>query len=1086
MGFASLMLKTCPILVIRGLVVMLLGHTLLSPQEVQAEPSNDSSLESSTPGDAASIADLSAKSIVDSIVKLESARDAKCHSTACRFEDFLYGTPLTDKSRNVKWELQKEFVASIWARASRDAAQNGRQELTTDQLQSLIDTMFTTSHSEKGILSDDGKITVSIDGQEPIAIAQVRFRQFSSIAYSLRAILSVQQDAMVGGGPALVPLTSDALAALKQALDTITVCALHVADQRAREANEANVTEVNMREAWRALVPVEAIPHVADATTRQPPSADEARQGALSVLKNTIRGKWSAYRAYNEVSEVEASLLMWRNTKRFYARYPPPDHQPAQRKYRQALIKVTTRFTVELLKEADKHAKASGHQLIRADDAQTAVELLLAPEVDDLEDVHFFSRLANSGESVLLEANDCDSYRDFGMHWMILNSALNDLPESNAIPDPFAVEIVVEAISQYGVLLLRMAGTHARQKLDEKYLLPLDLYYGRDRIRELVRRHRAAPPLPKHAGGIVSSSPPQGDTTREETYFTDVTADSGVVYTHRSSPWLGDFRRRAPSGPPTFSGGGIAADDINDDGHMDLLLVGGGGNALFLGDGAGNFREITEDAGISFRRKDGGTVEARQPILADFDNDGRTDILFTCAGDNHRIYRNVDGLHFVDMTEGAELGGSGLIGGPATVADFDGDGLLDIYICYFGNYVDGAIPTTSHDNDNALPNKLFRNEGDFLFRDISQGSGAEDTGWAQAVSHTDFDRDGRQDIVIANDFGGNAFLRNLGDGKFEDIAQDLGVTKLYHSMNVGISDLNSDGYPDVYVSNISTFVKDIKYVMPNKDTPLEFENRAMASMLWKEANMLYMSQADDDGLHAYQPSSDVERGSTSTGWAWDAEFFDFDNDGDDDLYCVNGNNDYNFFDYVFDETQLGEMAPNESAKRQHRAYLLTHSHQSNVFFVNESGKLKNRSLESGTDFSGNSRSTAYLDMDEDGDLDVVVNNFHTLATVLRNNSQETNNNWIKIRLVGDAKQNTNRDAIGAQLIVTLPGSGGRVVREIQGGSGYLSMNPKQQHIGLGKANTANIEIIWPNGSRQEASDLQCNQVHTIVQSKTKE
>ena len=164
-----------------------------------------------------------------------------------------------------------------------------------------------------------------------------------------------------------------------------------------------------------------------------------------------------------------------------------------------------------------------------------------------------------------------------------------------------------------------------------------------------------------------------------------------------------------------------------------------------------------------------------------------------------------------------------------------------------------------------------------------------------------------------------------------------------------------------------------------------------------------------------------------------------------------------------------------------RYYFFNHSHQSNVFFVNESGQLKNRSLASGADFVANSRSTAYIDMDHDGDLDIVVNNFHAPATVLKNNSQELNNNWVKIRLVGDPKKNTNRDAIGARLIASRPGVKQRVMREIQGGAGYLSMDPKQQHIGLGKATAVDIEIIWPNGDRQEVTNLPCNQVHTIEQ-----
>ena len=137
------------------------------------------------------------------------------------------------------------------------------------------------------------------------------------------------------------------------------------------------------------------------------------------------------------------------------------------------------------------------------------------------------------------------------------------------------------------------------------------------------------------------------------------------------------------------------------------------------------------------------------------------------------------------------------------------------------------------------------------------------------------------------------------------------------------------------------------------------------------------------------------------------------------------------------------------------------------------------------DFVGNSRSTAYLDWDNDGDLDVAVNNFHAPATMLRNNSGSQGRNWIKVRLIGDVAGGSNRDAIGARIIATTSG-GLRAWREVQGGSGYLSMNPKTQHIGLGDAESVDFEITWPNGQRQQVADLPANRLHTIEQSATTE
>jgi hypothetical protein len=568
----------------------------------------------------------------------------------------------------------------------------------------------------------------------------------------------------------------------------------------------------------------------------------------------------------------------------------------------------------------------------------------------------------------------------------------------------------------------------------------------------------------------VSAGGDSGGGVREA-FFTDVTASTGVDFTHRSSSWLGEFRQKLLKTPPTFSGGGVAAEDVDGDSDMDLLFVGGIGNALLINDGRGRFADVTQQAGIVLKRPDGSHAEARKPIIADFDNDGLQDILITYVDDDHRLYRNTGGHQFGDVSASSGLGGKGLIGGPATVFDFDGDGLLDVYIGYFGDYLHGAIPAFDRDNRNALPNKLFRNLGGMRFEDVTRGSRTDDRGWAQAVSHVDFDRDGRQDIFVANDYSRNAFFRNLGNGKFEDVAPALGMTKADHSMNVGISDLNDDGHPDIYISNLATLVKDNKYVFPDVNTPLNLNLRAMDGMLVKESNVLYMSRIEQDRLSGYEPSKDIERGSTSTGWAWDAEFFDFDHDGDDDLYLVNGTNDYNAFSMVYNSRdQSGKTAQ----------LLLSHSRESNVFFLNEGGKLKNVSGRSGADFVGNSRSTAYLDFDGDGDLDIAINDFHAPAKIFRNNSEKRNLNWLKLRLIGDPSRGSNRDAIGARILVTTDAEL-RISREVQGGSGYMSMNPKQQHFGLGRSGSARVQIIWPDGEEQILKGVAANRSYTVRQ-----
>ena len=1062
---------------------------------------------------------MSLDPLLSAIEELESDHDARCHSSANRFEDFLFGTPLSEAARSASVELQVQLVRGLWARASTIALRAGESAIQPQRVRSEIDKIVSVDRSV------DGEWRVAFPEAPSLVIPEIRATQYASIAYSLRAILAVQQDFMVSGGAPLLDLEPESIDELREALDVIALSALVLADREARERSEYEIDESGLRAAWARLLPEMAenlakpdpIGRVAAPTTA------EGRARALTLLDGIVERKTAAYRKYNNLAGNRELQLYIFNISRFYARQPVSSLRDARRRLVAALSKELLAFSSDLLREADRRARAAGDPLIRSAEAMAAVQQLIPNRIDEFEDVHVFGRLTDS-ERITLESFDCDSFRDFGRHWLSLRTAAHAAPSTSILPDPFAAEILAEGVSQYAVLLLRVAGVIARESGDTVRLRPADLEAAAPVIRDRASRHHAAPKIPETQSRIASASTPSGGGRENEeadtgVFFIDVTAAVGVDFNHRSSIWLGEFRHKQLKTPPTFSGGGVAAEDVDGDSDVDLLFVGGAGNALLLNDGHGAFTNATREAGIEWLRADGTHAEARNPIIADFDNDGRQDILITYVNDDHRLYRNLGGARFEDVTQNSGLGGKGLVAGPVTVFDFDLDGFLDVYIGYFGDYLHREVPTVNRNNQNALPNRLFRNLGGLRFEDVTEGSGTADVGWTQAVSHVDFDRDGRQDIIVANDYGRNVFLRNLGSGKFENVAPALGVTKAYHSMNIGIADLNDDDFPDIYISNLALLVKDNKYVFPDVNTPIDFDLHAMAGMLIKESDMFYMSHLEQGQLARYVPSKNVERGSSSTGWAWDAEFFDFDHDGDDDLYLVNGTNDFNTFSTVY--------RPFDPETRS-RELLLDHRRESNVFFLNEDGKLKNVSSRSGADFSANSRSTAYLDYDDDGDLDIAVNNFHAPATLLRNDADKRGRGWLKIRLVGDPnrpsiagavcdefadcgwkwfgvqarrwldqsddcapswleewfavepEQRSSRDAIGARIIVTLE-DGTRVRREVQAGSGYLSMNPKQQHFGVGSSRSVNVQIIWPNGERQTLPALAANASYTVLQ-----
>jgi len=505
------------------------------------------------------------------------------------------------------------------------------------------------------------------------------------------------------------------------------------------------------------------------------------------------------------------------------------------------------------------------------------------------------------------------------------------------------------------------------------------------------------------------------------------------------------------------------------------LILSGLGNQLYLNRGKSGFIDITDSAKLNWKRsEDHHPGEPRQPIIADFDNDGWQDILITYVNDHHRLYKNLGNGQFKDMTSIAQLGGKASVTGPATVFDYNNDGLLDLYISYFGDYLHGTLPTLKRRNSNGLANQLFKNTGNFTFENVTQQAAVGDTGWGQALTHTDINKDGWQDLIVGNDFGINVYYINQKDGTFKDQAAQLGTDKPSYTMSIGISDLNRDLRPDIYISNIVTMNKDEKYVLPNENTPMKFNADKLANMRVVEANDLFLSQANSKTNPQYQLSQLVGRGYSSTGWSWDADFFDADLDGDDDLYVLNGMNEFNLY------SSKNPYYSDPDSNKIKDIHIPVSTKESNVFFINHSGRLKNISFQSGLDLLGNSRSAAYFDVDNDGDQDIILNNYHAAATLFRNNAEQLGNNWVKVRVLGDPEQGVNRDAIGVQILLTTS-QDHHVWREIKGSTGYLSVHPKIQHFGVGQATHADIKIIWPDNRFQVIKHLPVNHSYLVDQ-----
>jgi hypothetical protein len=999
--------------------------------------------------------------------KLESARDPKCHATATRLEGLIYGTPLSDDARYKKAEYQQALIRNIWIQA---AASNPTVELLSlAQIKQATSALFDTKQLNTTWRVTTPALSVDIDTRDE--------SHYGSIAYSFRAMLAVQQEALLDLDSDLPMLSDDAAQFITQQIDLVTLSLLKQADNLARINNQHEVSQEDLIKSWDSLFPVFTPQSLANNTVADP-SVAKANVRKTGLLTELIEQKIAAFEQYNQVNQT----LFARNLQVYFAKLAlPKDKQQSAdftRYFTEAMIAFSANFYLQ------SQAQAGKANVIKEADVAIAMQQLLPHSVNEYEDVIFYQQYPQD-KQVVIESYDMDSFRDSGLHWLYFKEALSDLGQQAKLEaDPFAAELLSEAIAHYGVLLLRRAGELG--KLNNQSELSSALVTSAyESINKEVNNYHQYQPEILPAPVIMSAGSKDNKVIR---YFDNVTDKQKIDFEHRSSDWLSRqlrsyLNKDANTGistiPPAFGGSGVAAEDINGDGLVDILLLSGAGNKLFYNRGSffedvtlqSGLQNISQRPGVNAAKKLPG--EPRQPLIADWDNDGDQDIMITYVDESHRIYRNNGDGRFTDVTAIAALGGAGMVGGPATTVDVNNDGLLDIYIEYFGNYLKGDLPTLKRRNDNGGENVLFINKGNFVFEQAKDALGANNKGWGQAVTHADLNMDGWQDLIVGNDFGVNSYYINKQGKAFVDYADKIGTSKPSYTMNIGLSDLNHDGIADVYISNIVTMNKDQKYVLPSEETQAEFNPDKLANMRVVEGNDLFISSFDSKGALKYQRSDKVGRGYSSTGWAWDAEFFDADNDGDDDLYVLNGMNDY--YVYSTSNPYYADPITGESVN----AEFPDAAKASNVFFLNEAGGLVNTSVQSGLDFIGNSRSASYLDFDNDGDLDVLVNNYHDKAKLFENKAETLNNNWLKLSVKGLPAEGVNLDGIGAQIIVGF-GEKGYGWRQVSGSQGYMSVHPKEQLFGLGKDNSARVMVIWPNGKRQQFGPLQANHRYTLT------
>ncbi|MEM9549047.1 MAG: CRTAC1 family protein [Bacteroidota bacterium] len=1000
--------------------------------------------------------------VIGQIGQLENNKDPKCHATASRLEDFMYGTPLSFEARDKRITFQKEYVKTLWLDYTK-TVNNRSGEL--DQLaifKEIEQKYFSYYEDELGI-------HLSFPEDHQVFVAARDYRQYSTVAYALRAILSVQQS-FIFESETLAPLNEEVMTYFKKSIDLSVLALLKESDELARKDNDFQIGKTHIDGAVKILF---------NNLKSRPSTSTSKKQENLdyrALVYKIIDQKLAAYRNYNKINQS----VFLRNIQVYFSRILWPKDPKVSKELTNFYTNLMVQFSADLLNNAELRAIQQNQPTVEYEEVYHAVQAYLPHSINMFEDVTYFPNLDLQNQ-IVIEAYDLDAFRDSGLHWQYLKYVLDDRESNLKVAlDPFALEMLVEGIAQFAVLVFRMGGINAKEQGQEV----MEIQHIENALLNFQSKLEEHQTMPASGSDTKIISGKSATSLITETPFSEISKEAALTFEHRNSDWLNrtirayvvkeDENLARLAIPPAFGGGGVAAEDMNNDGWVDVLLLGGRGNRLFKNDNGKQFVDVTDQAGLDWKRPDGNYGEPRQPILVDFDNDGWQDIFISYANDAHRIYRNRGDGTFEDMTDQANLGGKGLIGGPATSIDYDKDGLADIYIGYFGNYLQGELPTLKRHNTNGSPNRLFRNLGNFRFEDVSEGSGLQNLGWTQAVGHSDINGDGWQDLIVGNDFGINAYYLNNQDGTFTDVSAAMATDKPSYTMNIGISDLNRDLRPDFYISNIVVMEKDDKYVLPNEDTQAHFDPSSLATMRVVEANDLFISSTDKNGQPNYAKSTAIGRGYSATGWSWDADFFDFDNDGDDDLYCLTGMNQYS----VYGNSNEYYSSPEGEAKEVTYA---NSNNEANILFSNEQGTLEIVTNSGGLDYSGTSRSAAFFDMDNDGDLEVVVNDYQNKAKLFRNNTKQeaTTNNWVAIKLIGDPSQKITKDAIGTALILTTP-DGEKKWKEVYSTTGYLSVHPKICHFGLGAAKKCSLEIRWPNGHVQIVENVEPNKQHVIA------
>jgi len=570
---------------------------------------------------------------------------------------------------------------------------------------------------------------------------------------------------------------------------------------------------------------------------------------------------------------------------------------------------------------------------------------------------------------------------------------------------------------------------------------------------------------------ITSAGLIRGDRSiSTEPHFVDVAASAGVDFVNRYYPPYLPENRDEPLafGMLKYGPGGIAAVDYDNDGFYDLFVPDGVEARLFRNRGDGSFEDVTATAGLA------GLDGVGVGVFADYDNDGHKDAFISRTFQPNQLFHNNGDGSFSDVTAQAGIA-EDCCTTVASWGDIDNDGDLDLYV---GRYLEPRlnIPTTFYAR-NGEPNRLYRNEGDGSFTDITEQAGVGEVGLCLGSVFGDYDDDGDLDLYVVNDFGRKTMYRNNGDATFSDVTTETGTLAYGAGMSASFGDYDNDGRLDIYVAHIRS--EDAWFAQ--WPTVLRYMMNSWWQGVWMTDMPLYFEIFQQSGFGFVQVFQDMASGNTllrnrgdgsfedatwdaganPTGWFWGSGFADFDNDGWQDIYAANG--------WVYNDrgTEIELEFLNNVVTKQKEYKTGSFFDPANFGNVSWHGWERNRYLRSkgpghdgsvgfeevgratGTDLLLNSRGIAVADFWNRGVLDIAVAASTDRHALLRNDVG-LRRNWLAVELAGagDALPNgSNRDAVGAR--VTVVQGDRQQIREVVLGDGYAAQNSLRLYFGLG-------------------------------------